>query len=249
TAGWPVAGGGQGGGPARPGEPEYFGDPHPRHGGAPDPYANQSGHTQSFQVSDPYGPQGYGDGGQPAPPPGPRLHWKELLRGIVVRPKTTFWQMRDHPVWGPALLVTFVYGLLAVFGLDQAREDVLNSTLTTALQYVIGTGIAMVIMGLMLGAVTHTLARQLGGNGLWAPTIGLTMLIMAISDAPRLLFAMFLGGTATLVQILGWGTWLAAGALFTAMISRSHELPWPRALAASAIQLLAILMLMKLGTL
>ncbi|MBO8189468.1 Yip1 family protein [Streptomyces spirodelae] len=288
----------QGGGPG-PGEPEYFGDPHPPHGaphgaaphggqpGAPqgwhgqDPYANNPGHTQAFSIHDPYGPEGGGPGGPgpygpdggygpqgggqdgygytdgatyhagnaPAPPSGPRLRWKELLTGIVLRPNATFWQMRDYPVWGPALIVTFVYGLLAVFGLDQAREDVLHTALSQAIPYVLITGVAVVIAGLILGAVTHTLARQFGGDGSWQPTVGLAMLIMSLTDAPRLVFALFLGGTATLVQALGWVTWVFAGVLFTSMVSRSHDLPWPKALGASAIQLLALLFLIKLGTL
>lgn len=50
---------------------------------------------------------GYADGGTyragqtTAPPAGPRLHWKQLLSGIVLRPDATFWQMRDHAVWAP----------------------------------------------------------------------------------------------------------------------------------------------------
>lgn len=260
------------------GEPEYFGEPQGgpgrpgpgyRAGGGQGGHtlADNPGHTQAFSIDDPYGQGGgpgphggpydggaysaggtYGAGQAPAPS-GPRLHWKELLKGIVLRPNATFWQMRDHAVWGPALGVTFLYGLLAVFGLDETRENVLNATLPTALQYVAGTGVAIVVMGLILGAVTHTLARQFGGTGLWAPTIGLSMLIMSLSDAPRLVLAMFMGGTATAVQAVGWITWVVAGALFTAMVSRSHDLPWPRALGASAIQLLALLMLIKLGTL
>lgn len=254
--------GGQGG----HGEPEYFGDPPPQPYGAPapygappqDPYANNPGHTQSFSVRDPYGQDTsggyhdggtYGPGGPPPPPSGPRLHWKELLSGIVLRPNATFFQMRDYPVWAPALIVTFLYGLLAVFGFDKAREDVINTTIGQAIPYVLTTGVAIVIAGLILGAVTHTLARQFGGTGAWQPTVGLAMLIMSLSDAPRLLFAVFLGGNAPLVQILGWVTWIAAGALFTSMVSRSHDLPWPKALGASAIQLLALLFLIKLGTL
>ncbi|WP_307808337.1 Yip1 family protein [Streptomyces oryzae] len=208
-----------------------------------------------------HGPQGgqddYGYGGgatyhagnSPAPPSGPRLHWKELLTGVVLRPNATFWQMRDYAMWGPALIVTFVYGLLAVFGLDKAREDVLNTTLSQAVPYVLITGVAVVIAGLILGAVTHTLARQFGGDGAWQPTVGLAMLIMSLTDAPRLVFALFLGGTATLVQAIGWATLVLAGFLFTSMVSRSHDLPWPKALGASAIQLLALLFLIKLGTL
>lgn len=255
------------------GEPEYFGDPYQGQGhgqghgqggpyqgqapyGAPPagPYGNSAdnpGHTQAFSIGeDPYGDGNtYRAGQTAAPPAGPRLGWKDLLRGIVMRPGPTFWQMRDHKVWGPALTVTFVYGLLALFGFDQARDDAVHATLSNAVPYVLTTGVAFVIGGLILGVVTHTLARQLGGDGAWQPTVGLSMLIMSITDAPRLLFALFLGGENSFVQVLGWVTWVAAGALFTSMVSKSHDLPWPKALAASSIQLIALLSLLKLGTL
>ncbi|MFI0978233.1 Yip1 family protein [Streptomyces sp. NPDC021093] len=249
----------QGGYDPRGGQPPYGHDPyrqgahpgpHPQGGPAHDPYANNPGHTQAFSVNeDPYGDGNtYQAGNTPAPPSGPRLPWKQLISGIVLRPGATFWQMRDHQVWGPALIVTFLYGLLAVFGFDKAREETINSTFASAIPYVLTTAVAMIICGLVLGAVTHTLARQLGGDGSWQPTIGLSMLIMSLTDAPRLLFALFLGGDNSLVQIIGWITWLAAGALFTSMISKSHDLPWPKALGASAIQLVALLSLIKLGT-
>lgn len=257
---WPQAGGsGQGGsahGGGAHGEPEYFGDPrqhapYPQQGAPHDPFAanNNPGHTQAFSIGeDPYS-QGdtYRAGAAPVPA-GPRLHWKDLLRGIVMQPGPTFLQMRDHAMWAPALIVTFIYGLLAVFGFDTAREDAINATLATSVPIVLTTGVAIVVSALVLGAVTHTLARQLGGDGAWQPTVGLSMLIMSITDAPRLVFAMFLGGDAPLVQILGWATWVAAGALFTTMVSKSHDLAWPKALAASSIQLLALLSIIKLGT-
>ncbi|MEU1073204.1 MULTISPECIES: Yip1 family protein [unclassified Streptomyces] len=249
-------------------EPEYFGDPYGGQGqggygqsgygqGAPqgytpaqDPYANNPGHTQAFSIDeDPYG-QGatYRAGAAAAPPSGPRLRWKDLLHGIVTRPGPTFWQMRDYAVWGPALTITFLYGLLAIFGFDKAREDVINTTLNKAVPVVLTTGVVFVLGGMILGAVTHTMARQLGGDGSWQPTVGLSMMIMSLTDAPRLLLALFLGGDNGLVQVVGWVTWLAAGALFTSMVSKSHDLPWPRALGASAIQLVALLSLIKLGT-
>ncbi|MFJ8468127.1 Yip1 family protein [Streptomyces swartbergensis] len=258
---------GNGGGPTwpqpnagRPGggygdEPEYFGDgaypPGPQ--GPPDPYAaNNPGHTQAFSVGeDPYNQGDTYRAGSAAPPPGPvgpRLHWKALLRGIVLAPRQTFLQMRDYTMWGPALIVTFLYGLLAVFGFDGAREDAINATLSNAIPIVLTTAVAMVISAFVLGVVTHTLARQLGGDGAWQPTVGLSMLIMSITDAPRLVFAMFAGGDATFVQLLGWATWIAGGALLTLMVSRSHDLPWPKALGASAIQLIALLSIVKLGT-
>ncbi|MFZ3558518.1 MULTISPECIES: Yip1 family protein [unclassified Streptomyces] len=244
---WPQANGGHG-------EPEYFGDPNaPR---AHDPYAaNNPGHTQAFSVNPGDDPYAYGQGstyqaGAPGPsgPVGPRLHWKPLLSGVVLRPSATYLQMRDYAMWGPALIVTFLYGLLAIFGFDGAREDVINATMSSAIPYVLTTGIAITISFFVLGVVTHTLARQLGGDGAWQPTVGLSMLIASLTDTPRLVFGMFLGGDAMFVQLIGWATWVAAGALLTTMVSKSHDLPWPKALAASAIQLIALLSIIKLGT-
>ncbi|MEU5000155.1 Yip1 family protein [Streptomyces sp. NPDC021622] len=247
---WPQAGGNHG-------EPEYFGGPDdPAHGGPGgqggyDPYAaNNPGHTQAFSIGeDPY-TQGdtYRAGQASAPPMGPRLHWKDLLRGIVLRPGPTFLQMRDYAMWAPAVIVTFLYGLLAIFGFDAAREDAINATLSSAVPFVLTTGVAITISTFILGVVTHTLARQLGGDGAWQPTVGLSMLIMSITDAPRVVVAMFLGGGQPFVQLLGWVTWIAAGALLTTMVSKSHDLPWPKALGAASIQLLAILAIIKLGT-
>lgn len=257
ASGWPQAQA-RGGHPGRtqPGGdgPEYFGDGNGYGGpGAPDPYAaNQPGSTQAFSVDE---AEGYTQGatyhaGSAAPsgPIGPRLHWKDLLKGIVLAPNQTFLQMRDYAMWGPALIVTFLYGLLAVFGFDGARADAINATLTNAVPIVLVTAVAMVLSSFVLGVVTHTLARQIGGDGAWQPTVGLSMLIMSVTDAPRLLFAMFFGGNAGFVQLLGWATWVAAGVLLTLMVGKSHDLPWPKALGASAIQLIALLSIVKLGT-
>ncbi|MFF7369093.1 Yip1 family protein [Streptomyces tricolor] len=245
-------------GPADDG-PEYFGDGgHPGHGhgghGGHDPYAaNNPGHTQAFSIDEAADyTQGStyqaGSAAAPAAPIGPPLHWKELLKGIVLSPNETFLRMRDYTMWLPALIVTFLYGLLAVFGFDGARQDAISATLSNAVPIVLITAVVMVLGLFVLGVVTHTLARQLGGDGAWQPTVGLSMLITALTDAPRLIVAMFFGGDAGFVQILGWATWIGAGALLTLMVSRSHDLPWPKALGASAIQLVALLSIVKLGT-
>ncbi|MFF7359076.1 YIP1 family protein [Streptomyces filipinensis] len=235
--------------------PEYFGDGGGYPGGAGhDPYAaNNPGHTQAFSVDEAAGyTQGAtyqaGSAAAPAAPLGPPLHWKELLKGIVLSPDQTFLRMRDYTMWTPALIVTFFYGLLAVFGFDGARKEAISATLSNAVPIVLITAVVMVFGLFILGVVTHTLARQLGGDGAWQPTVGLSMLITALTDAPRLVVAMFFGGDAGFVQLLGWATWIGAGALLTLMVSRSHDLPWPKALGASAIQLIALLSIVKLGT-
>ncbi|GAA5057266.1 Yip1 family protein [Streptomyces similanensis] len=237
------------------GGPEYFDGGHPdAQGGTYDPYAaNQPGHTQAFSIDEAAGyTQGStyqaGSAAAPAAPIGPPLPWKELLKGVVLSPNQTFLRMRDYTMWVPALIVTFLYGLLAVFGFDGARADALHATLSSAIPIVLITAVAMVISAFVLGVVTHTLARQLGGDGAWQPTVGLSMLIMSLTDAPRLIVATFAGGDAGFVQLLGWATWIAGGALLTLMVSRSHDLPWPKALGASAIQLIALLSIVKLGT-
>ncbi|MFD8913099.1 Yip1 family protein [Streptomyces sp. NPDC059575] len=254
--GQPGPGGPSYGYPGQPADgPEYFGDGG-HHPGPPAPHspyaADNPGHTQAFSIDDAAGyTQGdtyHAGAAEPSGPTGPPLHWKELLKGIVLSPNQTFLRMRDYTMWGPALIVTFLYGLLAVFGFDGARADAIGATLTNAIPIVLVTAIAMVLSIFVLSVVTHTLARQLGGNGNWQPTVGLSMLIMSLTDAPRLVFAMFAGGDAGFVQAIGWATWLGAGALLTLMVSRSHDLPWPKALGASAIQLIALLSIVKLGT-
>lgn len=263
------------GAPAASGEPEYLGAPAGQGHPGTDPYDDDPGHTRAFSIgdapdpyADAYAPphassyassaaQGDENGGQDyvatyragqstAPPTGPRLHWKQLVSGIFLRPAATFLQMRDYQVWGPALTATFLYGLLAVFGFDSAREDVLSATVSDSIPWVFATAVAVVISGLMLGAVTNALARQFGGDGAWAPTVGLAMLITSLTDAPRLLFAVFLGGGNSFVQVLGWATWIGCAALLTSMVSKSHDLPWPKALGASSVQLIALLVLFKL---
>lgn len=219
-----------------------YGDPY----GRAEPSSYDSSRDSSYEDAAYDNVATYRAGQTAAPPAGPRLHWKALLSGIIRRPGRTFWQMRDHTMWGPALTVTFVYGLLAVFGFDAARQDVLDATLSTSIPWVLTTAVAVVLSALTLSAVTNTLARQLGGDGAWAPTIGLAMLITSLTDAPRLLFALFLGGANSFVQLLGWLTWVACAALLTSMVRKSHDLPWGKALGAASIQLVALLILFKL---
>lgn len=235
---------------------------------AADP-ADEPGHTRAFTVPempaagyaryDPYGDAGGADpdehvavyrAGQPHPQVGSeRLAWRELLRGIVRRPTRTFAQMRTHQAWGPALVVSAVYGLLAGFAFGSTSDQVLHSTFAVAVTILLSSAVGFVLCGLMLGSVTHALARRLGGDGAYAPTVTLAMLICWLTDAPRLLLALFLPDNNGVVQTLGWATWALCAWLLAAMMRQLHDLPWGKALTAASLQLIMLLVLIKLPTL
>jgi hypothetical protein len=101
----------------------------------------------------------------------------------------------------------------------------------------------------MLGSVTQALARRLGGDGAYAPTVGLSMLISWLTDAPRLLLALFVAPDNGVVQVLGWATWALCAWMLTAMLRQVHDLPWGKAATAAALQLIMLLVLIKLPTL
>ncbi|WP_052682225.1 Yip1 family protein [Saccharothrix sp. ST-888] len=192
----------------------------------------------------------YRAGGQAAPHAGgPRLPWKQLLAGMYREPSKTFDRMRDHQVWLPALSVSLIYGVLAVLGMGATHNDVVNSTFSVAAWAIVAAAIGFTLAGGMLGAVTYALARQFGGDGPWQSTVGLAVLIGWTTDAPRLLFALFLPASNPVVQVLGWATWLFCAFLLTTMVRRLHDLPWGKAAGAAAVQLLALLVLIKLPTL
>ncbi len=234
--------------------------------------ADERGHTRAFTVPEMpaagyegYGPNGGYDGyegqesdehvavyraGQPHPQVGSeRLPWRELLRGILRHPTRTFAQMRTHQAWGPAVTVSAVYGLLAGFAFGGTSDDVLHSTFTVALMILFSSAVGFVLCGLMLGSVTHALARRLGGDGAFAPTVTLAMLISWLTDVPRLVLAVFLGTGNGVVQLLGWATWALCAWLLAAMVRQLHDLPWGKALTAGALQLVMLLVLIKLPTL
>ncbi|MEZ0064036.1 hypothetical protein ABIA32_000014 [Streptacidiphilus sp. MAP12-20] len=219
--------------------------------------ADERGHTRSFTL--PQMPAaGELDGehvtvyraGQPHPKVGSdRLHWRELLRGLVRHPTRTFAQMRAHQVWGPALTVSALYGLLATFAFGSTSDQILSSTFGIALTIVLSSVVGFVLAGLMLGSVTQALARRLGGDGAYAPTVGLSMLIAWLTDAPRLLLALFVAPGNGVVQALGWATWALCAWLLTAMLRQVHDLPWGKAATAGALQLIMLLVVIKLPTL
>ncbi|MEY9870979.1 hypothetical protein ABH931_000433 [Streptacidiphilus sp. MAP12-33] len=220
--------------------------------------ADEPGHTRSFTVPEmalPADPDAEEHvavyrAGQPHPQVGSeRLPWRELLRGIVRHPTRTFAQMRAHQVWGPALLVSAGYGLVASLAFGDTSGQVLNSTFAVAVAILLSSAAGFVVAGLMFGSVTHALARRLGGDGAFAPTVGLAMLISWLTDVPRLLLALFLPSGNGVVQLLGWATWGLCGWLLASMLRQLHDLPWGKALTAASLQLVMLLVVIKLPTL
>lgn len=240
---------------------QYTGYPgYPQEGYGPEGYDQGGyppgdGHDQGGYGAQqqPYGQDNvtvYRAGGQSAPHvAGPRPHWRELLLGIFRAPTATFDRTRDHQVWLPALTVSMLYGALAVLGIGLTHDDIVNSTFTVALTGIVAAAIGFAVAGAIFGGVTYALARQLGGDGPWKSTVGLAALIGWLTDAPRLLLDLVLPSGSAVVQVAGWATWALCAFLLTSMVRRVHDLPWGKAAAASALQLLALLVLIKLPTL
>ncbi|MDH6120109.1 hypothetical protein ABH930_004138 [Kitasatospora sp. GAS204A] len=233
------------------GEPYYYGEEprYPREAGAgPGPGATQPDAPSWARSRDHVAT--YRAGGRSGPRTGgPRLRWRELLLGIYRAPARTFDQMRDHQVWLPAITVSLLYAVLAVLGFGDTHNEVVNSTFAIAAWSLLGAAVAFTVAGLMLGSVTYALARQLGGDGPWASTVGLSVLIGWTSDVPRMLLALFLPSANVVVQAVGWLTWVFCAVLLTTLVRRVHDLPWGKAAGAVSLQLLALLVLIKLPTL
>ena len=241
--------------------------------GYPVGYDDQPGHTRAFTVADPHAPGRpaagpYGPGTDPDPAvtneervttyragqshprvSGTRMPWRPLITGIYRHPRRTFTRMRSHQVWGPALSISALYGALAVLAFGDSRSEVVDSTFMLALLIVLSSAVGIILAGLMFGAVTHALARRLGGDGAWMPTIGLAMLIMWTTDVPQLLLTWILGPGSSPVQILGWLTWALSAWLLTTMVREVHDLPWGKAAAAAGVQLIALLLIIQLPAL
>ncbi|MBD0669542.1 Yip1 family protein [Streptomyces sp. CBMA156] len=227
--------------------------PGPEQGGQP------YGQEQGYGEDQGYGQdQGYGEdnvavyraGGQSAPHvAGPRPHWRELFTGLFRTPTAIFDRTRDHQVWLPAVTVSLLYGALAVLGIGLTHDDIVNSTFTVALTGILAAAIGFTVAGAVFGGVTYALARQLGGDGPWKATVGLAALIGWLTDAPRLLLDLVLPSGSVVVQVVGWATWMLCAYLLTSMVRRLHDLPWGKAAGASAVQLVALLVLIKLPTL
>jgi len=179
-------------------------------------------------------------------PPPRALHWKEVLSGLVLRPLRTMDHVRDQAVWWPALLMSALGGVLAILANDTSRKELFDSTVSTSVPAVLMVAVAVPAFCALLGVVSHALATQFGGNGSPAPFVTLSMIVVWIADAPRLAVALFAPDDNPIVAGVGIASFALTAWLLTALMMRVHELPWPRALGCVAVELVALLLVLKL---
>ncbi|MGC0415223.1 Yip1 family protein [Embleya sp. AB8] len=231
------------GGPAGSGEPNYGPLSLPDetslyiYGAPPEEYTSV---TPAVQPQEPrYQPPQYS-----APPR--FLRWQEVLSGLTLRPLRTMDEVRDQAVWWPALLISALGGALAVLANDASRKEIVNSTLSTSVP-ALGMVIVMVpAFCALLGLVSHALATQFGGNGSPTPFITLSMIVVWIADAPRLLVSLFAPDKNPIVTGIGLASFALTAWLLTMLMMRVHELAWPKALGCVAVELIALLLVLKL---
>ncbi|MFJ6750760.1 Yip1 family protein [Streptomyces sp. NPDC091266] len=196
---------------------------------------------------------------QPPPPPptlvqperrGPaprrRLWWHRLILGLWYRPVEVLDEARDRSAWSAAVLLCLVSGGIGVLTVSAFRDQ-WAADRTMALQLA-GLAVGGVLAAsFALGAVTHAIARTLGGNGRFSPTASLFIVLFWVTDLPRLAIAAWLPTGATFVQAATWTTWGFGYVLAVLLIRGQHHLSTRKSATAVSVQMLAALALLKLG--
>ncbi|MGW1378912.1 Yip1 family protein [Streptomyces sp. NPDC002446] len=186
---------------------------------------------------------------QPAPrEPAPRrrLWWHRLIFGLWYRPVEVLDEARDRSAWSAAVLLCLISGGIGVVSMDAFRGQ-WAADRTAALQLVGLAEAGVLTASLVLGAVTHAIARTLGGSGRFAPTASLFIVLFWVTDLPRLAIAAWLPSGATFVQAATWTTWGFGYVLAVLLIRGQHHLSTWKAAATVSVQMLAALALLRLG--
>ncbi|MFH8567235.1 YIP1 family protein [Streptomyces sp. NPDC017993] len=186
---------------------------------------------------------------QPAPrEPAPRrrLWWHRLILGLWYRPVEVMDEARDRSAWGAAVLMCLISGGIGVLTVEAFRQQwSANRTMAWQLAGLAEAGV--LAASFSLGAVTHAIARTLGGNGRFAPTASLFIVLFWVTDLPRLALAALLPTGTTFVQAATWTTWGFGYVLAVLLIRGQHHLSTRKSAAAVSVQMLAALALLKLG--
>lgn len=183
------------------------------------------------------------------PPPVPdaqprKLLWHRLIFGLWYRPVEVLDEARDRSVWGAAAFLSLLCGALGTLANDSFWVQWGVSPLLALEAMAIGS-LVMMLASLLLGAATHAIARRLGGNGRFAPTASLFVVLFWASDLPRLILDTWLPAGSVPVRAAASVTAAFGYALATLLIRGQHHLPTHRAVAAVSLQMLAAVTLLK----
>ncbi|MEU7040954.1 YIP1 family protein [Streptomyces varsoviensis] len=183
------------------------------------------------------------------PPPAPstkrrRLYWHRLIPGLWYRPVEILDEARDRTVWGAAILLCLVCGALGTVTKGSFRQQ-WDGNRQLALGSLATVEAGVLFATLVLGVVTHSIARHLGGNGRFGPTVTLFVVLFWTTDLPRLALHAWLPAHSVAVRAVAGLTWLFGYALAALLIRGQHHLPTHKALASVSIQMLAAGALLK----
>lgn len=188
---------------------------------------------------------------QPAPsaPPGAkrrRLWWHRLILGLWYRPVEVLDEARDRGAWSAAVLLSLIGGALGLLNSGSFREQWVNGR-RMALELAGAAEVGVLFASIGLGMVTHAIARTLGGNGRFRPTVSLFIVLFWVTDLPRLALAFVLPEEHPVARAVALTTWGFGCALAVLLIRGQHHLSTLRALGSVTVQMLASLALLKLG--
>ncbi|MFE6690294.1 YIP1 family protein [Streptomyces sp. NPDC057743] len=169
-----------------------------------------------------------------------------MILGLWYRPVDIFDEARDRSAWSAAVLLCLVSGGIGIVSVAPFRAQ-WTADRSAALQLVGMAEAGVLFASLGLGAVTHAIARTLGGNGRFAPTASMFVVVFWVTDLPRLGIAAWLPASSTFVQAATWTTWGFGYFLAVLLIRGQHHLPTHKSAAAVSVQMLAALALLKLG--
>lgn len=179
------------------------------------------------------------------PPATPRrLLWHHLIFGLWYRPVDVLDEARDRSVWGAAMFLSLLCGALGTLGKDSFWVQWGVSPVLALEAMAIASGVTL-LATLFLGAVTHAIARRLGGNGRFAPTTGLFAVVFWATDLPRLFLNTWLPADSVPVQAAASVTAAFGCVIATLLIRGQHHLPTHKAVASVAIQMVAAVALLK----
>ncbi|MET9413184.1 hypothetical protein ABZY03_03125 [Streptomyces klenkii] len=188
----------------------------------------------------------------PHSPPAPRtpaarrrrLYWHRLFFGLWYRPVEILDEARDRSVWGAAAFLCVLCGALGTMGRDGFWEGWRVGP-AFALEAMAIADVVLVLASLLLGIATQAIARRLGGNGKFGPTVTLFVVVFWATDLPRLALDACLPGGSFPVRAAAWVTSAFGYAFATLLIRGQHHLPTHKAVAAVSIQMLAAVALLK----